>query len=70
MDKIQALVSFDANYIIIGLLVILYTMEQLLNRPFRFDKRPQHLINNFFSSWLSWLPIIFLPLSRSFAFSG
>lgn len=46
MDKIQALVNFDVNYIIIGLLVILYTMEQILNRPFRFDKRPQHLINN------------------------
>jgi len=46
MDKIQALVNFDVNYIIIGLLVTLYTMEQLLNRPFRFDKRPQHLVNN------------------------
>jgi len=46
MEKLQALVSFDANYIIIGLLVFLYTMEQFLSRPFRFDKRPQHLLNN------------------------
>jgi sterol desaturase/sphingolipid hydroxylase (fatty acid hydroxylase superfamily) len=46
MEKLQALLNFDANYIIIGLLVILYTMEQIMNRPFRFDKRPQHLLNN------------------------
>ena len=46
MEKIQALLNIDANYIIVGLLVILYTMEQLLNRPFRFSKRPQHLLNN------------------------
>jgi len=46
MEKLQALLNFDANYIIIGLLVILYTMEQILNRPFRFSKRPQHLLNN------------------------
>jgi sterol desaturase/sphingolipid hydroxylase (fatty acid hydroxylase superfamily) len=48
MEKLQALVNFDVNYIIIGLLVILYTMEQFLSRPFRFDKRPQHLLNNIF----------------------
>lgn len=46
MEKIQALLNINANYIIIGLLVILYTMEQILNRPFRFDKRPLHLVNN------------------------
>ena len=46
MEKIQALLNIDPNYIIIGLLVVLYTMEQILNRPFRFDKRPQHLLNN------------------------
>lgn len=46
MEKIQALLNIDPNYIIIGLLVILYTMEQVFNRPFRFDKRPQHLLNN------------------------
>lgn len=46
MEKIQALLSIDGNYIIIGLLVVLYTMEQFFNRPFKFDKRPQHLLNN------------------------
>ena len=46
MEKIQALLNIDPNYIIIGLLVILYTMEQVFSRPFRFDKRPQHLLNN------------------------
>ena len=48
MEKLQALLNIDANYIIIGLLVILYTMEQIFNRPFRFSKRPQHLLNNIF----------------------
>jgi sterol desaturase/sphingolipid hydroxylase (fatty acid hydroxylase superfamily) len=48
MEKIQALLNIDPNYIIIGLLVVLYTMEQILNRPFRFDKRLKHLLNNIF----------------------
>jgi len=46
MEKLQALLNIDGNYIIIGLLVVLYTMEQFLNRPFKFDRRPQHLFNN------------------------
>ena len=46
MDKVQALLNIDANYVIVGLLVVLYTMEQFFNRPFRFSKRPQHLLNN------------------------
>lgn len=46
MDRLQVLLNIDPNYIIIGLLVILYTMEQLFKSPFRFDKRPQHLFNN------------------------
>lgn len=46
MEKIQKLVEIDPNYIIVVLLVILFTMEQLFNRPFRFNKRWQHLANN------------------------
>ena len=46
MERLQSVLNIDSNYIIIGLLVILYTMEQILNRPFRFNKRPQHLLNN------------------------
>lgn len=46
MEKIQAVLNIDLNYIIIGLLVILFTMEQLFNRPFRFDKKLQLLGNN------------------------
>ena len=46
MEKLQSLLNIDGNYIIIGLLVVLYTMEQFLNRPFKFDKRPRHLLNN------------------------
>ena len=46
MEKLQSLLNIDGNYIIIGLLVVLYTMEQFFNQPFKFDKRPQHLLNN------------------------
>ena len=40
------LLDINGNYIVIGLLVVFYTMEQVLSTPFKFDKRPRHLINN------------------------
>lgn len=46
MEKLKALLSIDLNYLIIILIVIFYSLEQLLNNPFKFDKRPKHLINN------------------------
>ena len=46
MEKLQALLAINQNYIIAGLLLLLYTLEQVLNTPFRFRKRPQHLLNN------------------------
>ncbi len=62
MDRIQKLLEIDTNYIIIGLLVILYTMEQLFKRPFRFDKRPQHLLNNIL------FQLVFIVAGYYFAF--
>lgn len=46
METLNKLLAIDLNYIIIGLIVIFYSLEQLLNTQFQFKKRPQHLIHN------------------------
>jgi sterol desaturase/sphingolipid hydroxylase (fatty acid hydroxylase superfamily) len=47
MEQLNTLLSIDLNYIIIGLIVVFYTLEQVLNTQFKYDKRPQHFFNNF-----------------------
>ena len=69
MEKLQALINIDPNYIIIGLLVILYTMEQVFNRPFRFDKRPQHLVNNILFQVAFFIANYFFALFQVFCIS-
>jgi sterol desaturase/sphingolipid hydroxylase (fatty acid hydroxylase superfamily) len=46
MEILNKLLAIDINYIIIGLIVIFYTMEQLLTTQFKFDRLPQHLFHN------------------------
>ncbi len=46
MEKLNALLSIDLNYILIGLMAIFYSLEQILNTQFKFNKRPQHLLHN------------------------
>lgn len=46
MDTLNKLLSIDLNYILIGMIVLFYSLEQLLSTQFKFDKRPQHLFNN------------------------
>lgn len=46
MEILNKLLSVDLNYIIIGLMVVFYTLEQLVDTQFKYDKRPQHLLNN------------------------
>jgi sterol desaturase/sphingolipid hydroxylase (fatty acid hydroxylase superfamily) len=46
MEQLDALLSIDLNYIIIGLIFVFFTLEQILNTQFKYNKRPQHLINN------------------------
>lgn len=46
METLNKLLAIDLNYIIIGLIVLFYSLEQLLNTQFQFKKRPQHLIHN------------------------
>ncbi len=47
MEQLNALLSIDLNYIIIGLIVIFFTIEQAVSTQFKYDKRPQHFLNNF-----------------------
>lgn len=46
METLQKILAIDFNYIIIGMIVIFYSLEQLLNTQFKFRKRPQHLVHN------------------------
>lgn len=46
MDNLNKLLSIDLNYIIIGLMVLFYSLEHLLGTQFKFDKRPQHLFHH------------------------
>ncbi|HEX9253504.1 MAG TPA: sterol desaturase family protein [Ignavibacteriaceae bacterium] len=47
MEILYTLLNIDPNYIIIGLFVVFFTFEQILNTPFKFDKRPKHFFHNF-----------------------
>jgi len=46
MEKLKMLLDINGNYIVIGLLVVFYAMEQVLSTPFKFTKRPLHLFHN------------------------
>lgn len=55
------LLDINGNYIIIGLLVIFYTMEQVLNTPFKFNNRLRHLFHN------ALLQVVFVIANYFFA---
>ena len=40
----KKLISFDQNILAVILLIAFYTLEQLLNKPFKFQNRPRHLL--------------------------
>ena len=46
METLNMLLSIDLNYILIVLIVIFYSLEQLLGNQFTFTKRPRHLFHN------------------------
>ena len=46
MELVNTLLAVNPNYIIIGLMVFFYSLEQLPNNQFKFTKRPQHLFQN------------------------
>ena len=46
MNTIEWLLRVDPNYINIILITIFFTLEQLIDTPFKFKKRAQHLVHN------------------------
>ncbi|WP_108809017.1 sterol desaturase family protein [Aquimarina spinulae] len=46
MDTLNQIVSINPNYIVIGLLVFFFSLEQLMKNPFRFTNRVGHLFQN------------------------
>jgi sterol desaturase/sphingolipid hydroxylase (fatty acid hydroxylase superfamily) len=46
METLQKILAIDINYILIGMMVIFYSLEQLLTTQFKFKKRPHHLFHN------------------------
>lgn len=64
MELLNQLLAINFNYIVIGFIVGLYSLEQIMNTQFKFDKRPQHLLQNllfqvvFFIGNLLWAIIL------------
>ncbi|MBA2499231.1 MAG: sterol desaturase family protein [Chitinophagaceae bacterium] len=46
METLNQLLSIELNYIIIGLIVVFFTIEQVVTTQFNYSKRPHHLFNN------------------------
>lgn len=46
MEFLKKLLSIDFNYILIGFMVVFYSLEQIMKTQFKFDKRPRHLLHN------------------------
>jgi sterol desaturase/sphingolipid hydroxylase (fatty acid hydroxylase superfamily) len=44
---VKSINSIDANYLIIFLIALFYSLERLLGTPFKFDRRLDHFLNNF-----------------------
>lgn len=46
MDLLNELLGIDPNYIVIGLIVFFFSLEQIMKSPFNFKKRINHLFQN------------------------
>jgi len=46
MDILEFLLAIDTRYIVLGLVVVLFSLEQIIASQFKFGNRPQHLLNN------------------------
>ena len=46
METLNQLLSIDLNYIVIGLIVVFFTLEQVITNQFKYSRRPQHFFNN------------------------
>ena len=63
METLNALLSIDLNYFLIGLMVVFYMLEQIFDNQVKYNKRPQHLAHNllflvaFFIGNLFWATV-------------
>ncbi len=63
MEILNKILSVDPNYVIIGLLTVFFTLEQVSKTPFRFKKRGIHLFHNLlFQISLTVLNIFFITV--------
>jgi sterol desaturase/sphingolipid hydroxylase (fatty acid hydroxylase superfamily) len=46
MQLLNQLLAINPNYILIGLMVLFYSLEHLFPIEFKFKRKPQHLFNN------------------------
>ena len=46
MNTLTKLLAIDINYIFIGMMVLFYSLEQIFYTPYKFTKRPKHMVNN------------------------
>jgi len=64
MELLNKLLAINPNYILIGFIVAFYSIEQIMNTQFKFDKRSQHLMQNllfqvvFFLGNLLWAIVL------------
>lgn len=63
MEILDKILSVNPNYIIIGLIAVFFTLEQVSKTPFSFKKRGNHLFQNIlFQITLTILNIFFVSL--------
>ncbi len=63
MEILNKLLEINPNYIVIGLLVLFFSLEHILKTPFKFNKRGQHLFQNIlFQITLVILNIVFIVI--------
>ena len=46
MELLNQVLEIDPNYMVIGLLIVFFSLEQILTTPFKFKNRGQHLLQN------------------------
>jgi sterol desaturase/sphingolipid hydroxylase (fatty acid hydroxylase superfamily) len=46
MEILKQILAIDFNYILIGFMVLFYSLEQLLQTQFKYNRRPRHLFHN------------------------
>jgi sterol desaturase/sphingolipid hydroxylase (fatty acid hydroxylase superfamily) len=60
METLEYLLSIDLNYIVIGLIAVFFTLEQILSTQFPFQRRGYHFLNSFLFQVLFLIGNLFL----------